>query len=124
MTTAKKLLIVGLVFLVVGSALLGGLQRNHYQREQSRRYFKSKYTAEAEQYLSAYQQWLTMPAEERNNLPSEWWQRDKGKSQEQVRREQQERLQADIEKLSSIEPVMYLLADFLYGQNWQQEAAS
>jgi molecular chaperone GrpE (heat shock protein) len=119
----KKLIILGLVLFLVGSAVL---IRSLVGRRKERRLvasYKLKYASEADEYLKQYNEWSKLPPEQRTQLP---WGLDKygqTKTKSQLCRERQERLKADLDKLAAGEKYVYPFANILYGENWQEEVS-
>jgi molecular chaperone GrpE (heat shock protein) len=119
----RKFTILGLVLLIAGAATLG-LVLNDKRKEQRRTAgYKLKYDSETNEYLERYNEWLQSPPEERAQLSSGLDEHGKTKTNAQLQIEQQERLKADMDKLSADEMDVYPFADVLYGENWQDELA-
>jgi len=117
----KKFAIPGLVLLLAGSAVLGWTLLEKNKEQQKAAYYKSKYGTEPDVYIRQYTEWLQLPPEQRVYLP---WGLDKDgkpKTDSQLQIEQQERLNADLEKLATGKKDTYPFANVLYGENWQEE---
>jgi len=80
-----------------------------------------KYASETDEYLKLYNEWLQLPSEERTRLPLGLNKDGENKPEAQLRQEQREKLEADMDKLAAGEADARLFADFLYGENWQKE---
>jgi len=115
----KKYVKLGLLILVTGSAVLGWVLIENNKDRQRAVYYKSKYGSDPEEYLKQYNEWLQLPPEQRANLP--WWLDKYGKSKtdDQLRKEQQERLNADLDKLATGKKEANPFADILYGEDWR-----
>jgi molecular chaperone GrpE (heat shock protein) len=117
----KKLIILGLVLFLIGtSALIWVLTAKRKERRLAASY-RLKYASETNDYLRQYSEWAKLAPEERARLP---WGLDNYKQagkESQSRREQQERLKADMDKLAAGKTDVHPFADVLYGENWQEE---
>ena len=115
----KKYVKLGLLLLVTGSAVLGWVLKEKSKDQQRAAFYKSKYGSDPEEYLQQYNEWLQLPPEQRANLP--WWldKYGKTKTEEQLQKEQQERLNADLDKLATGKKDANPFADILYGENWR-----
>ena len=117
----KKVVILGSVLILVGGSMLGWvLVEKRKQQERAARY-ESKYNLGTGEYLKQYNKWLQSFPDEQAKLPFELDGDGKTKTEEQLKQEQQERLQADLGKLATGETDVYPFADILYGENWQNE---
>jgi len=117
----KKFAIFGIVLLVMGSAVLVWVQvdrRNERRRAAS---CKMKYGSEPDEYLNRYDEWLKLPPQERAAMPLQVNGYGQAKTEEQLRAEQQERLNADLDRLAAGELDANPFADVLYGANWEDE---
>jgi len=117
----KKLVIIGLVLLLAGTAAFAWVLTKQRKERRLVASYKLKYASEVDEYLKQYNEWSQLAPEERARLP---WGLDKyreAKTEIQLRREQQERLKADLDKLAAGETDVYPFADVLYGENWQEE---
>ena len=117
----KKYVKLGLLLLVTGSAVLGWVLKEKSKDQQRAAFYKSKYGSDPEEYLQQYNEWLQLPPEQRANLP--WWldKYGKTKTEEQLQKEQQERLNADLDKLATGKKDANPFADILYGENWRNK---
>ncbi len=117
----KKLIIIASVLLVAGGATLTwALDQRRKDREEIADY-QSKYTTQADDFVRQYNEWLQMPPQERTELPLLLDEDGKTKTREQLRREQQGRFKANVDKLVSGVVTNPSLADILYGENWRAE---
>ncbi len=117
----KKVVILGLVLLLVGATMLGWFLSEKRKQQQRAASYESKYNLETGEYLKQYTEWFQSFPDEQAVLPFVLDGNGKTKTEEQLRQEQQERLQADLGKLAAGETDVYLFADILYGENWQSE---
>ncbi len=117
----RKFAIVGLVLLVIGGAVLGWVLSERRRERQRTASWKLKYSSEPDEYLMRYNRWLELPAEERAALPLEVNGYGQAKTKEEMEQEQQERLNADLDRLAAGEINAHPFADVLYGENWQGE---
>lgn len=117
----KKFVIFSLVLLLAGTVMLRWViieKRNEQQRVTS---YKLKYGSQTEECLKQYNEWLKLPPEERTELPLVLDKNGRNKTEAQLRQEQQERLNVDMDKLATGEMDVYPFADILYGENWQSK---
>ena len=117
----KKFVILGLVLLLAGSAMLGWVLIKERKQQQRIANSELKYGSETGEFLEQYNEWFQSFPEEPIQLPTELDGYEEGKSETQLRQEQQDRLQADLEKLAAGETDVYPFADVLYGEDWQSE---
>jgi len=117
----KKVVILGLVLLLVGTTMLGWVRTEKRKQQQKAAAYKSKYNLETGEYLKQYTEWFQAFPDEQSKLPFVLDENGKTKTEEQLKQEQQERLQADLGKLATGETDVYPFADILYGENWQNE---
>ncbi len=96
----KRLVILGLVLLFAGSATLGWVITEKRREQQQAAYYRSKYPDKSGTAM-----------DEQGRI----------KTKTQLQQEQQVRLKADLDKLAGGESDARAMADFLYGENWQQE---
>jgi len=117
----KKVVILGLVLLLVGTTMLGWVLTEKRKQQQKAAAYKSKYNLETGEYLKQYTEWFQAFPDDQSKLPFVLDENGKTKTEEQLKQEQQERLQADLGKLATGETDVYPFADILYGENWQNE---
>lgn len=117
----KKCAILGLVLLLVGGTVLGWVLTERRKERQRAASCKLKYGSEPDEYLRRYSEWSQLSPEERNDflLKLNGYGQDKTKAE--LKREQQERLAADLDRLATGELDAYPFADVLYGSGWQNE---
>ena len=101
----KIFVIIGLVFLIAGSAMFGWIYVEKKKEQQRIAKYESKHISGAGEFIEQF--------------GMEGY--DKGKIETQLRQEQYDRLQADLDKLASGEEDVSPFADILYGENWQEE---
>ena len=117
----KKVVILGLVLVLVGTTMLGWVLTGERKQRQKAAAYKSKYNLETGEYLEQYTEWFQAFPDDQSKLPFVLDENGKAKTEEQLKQEQQERLQADLGKLATGETDVYPFADILYGENWQNE---
>jgi molecular chaperone GrpE (heat shock protein) len=117
----KRFAILGLVLLFAGSATLWWVLAEKREEQQQTAQYQSKYGSELHKEMQQYDEWLRLPAEKRTALPPVLDEHGGIKTKAQLLQQQQGRLKADLDKLAGGEPDARALADFLYGENWQQE---
>ncbi len=117
----KKYAIAGLILLLAGTAAIKWSQAQIEKEQQQTVFYKSKYLSGLDDYLKQYDEWLQTAPEKRSPLPWGLDKEGKTKIDAQLRREQQERLIADRDKLAVEETDVYPFADILYGENWREE---
>lgn len=114
------------VIWTVVLVLLGGLGLTavvmdiHREKQQIARH-KARYGQGADVYLQQYFEWSTLPPEERIQNP--WGQGKYGgpEIREKLIHQQKDRLRADLPDLASGTTTPPIVADVLYGPDWQQE---
>ncbi len=117
----KRFVILGLVLLLAGSAALAWVLTEKRKEQQQAAHYQSKYGSELGKEMEQYDEWLRLPAEKRTALPPVLDEQGRIKTKAQLLQEQQGRLKADLDKLAGGESDARALADFLYGENWQEE---
>lgn len=117
----KNSAILGLVLLVIGGAVLARVLLDRRSERQRAVSCRLKYGSEPDEYLERYNEWLNMSPEERANTPLYVNGAGHAKTKSQVRAEQAERLNADLDMLATGELDASPFADVLYGENWQEE---
>jgi len=128
----KRFVILGLVLLLAGSAGLGWVLTEKRKDQQQTARYQSKYGSQLGKEMEQYDEWLRLPAEKRTALPPVLDEQGRIKTKAQLQQEQQGRLKADLDKLAGSQADSaevatkagsdaQALADFLYGDNWQQE---
>jgi len=117
----KKSLTIGLILMGVGLGVRGyviGIQKSEHQRAMR---YKDKHTLQMESVLDEYNQWLNTPQKERAALPWGFDKTGKKLKDAQLKKEQDERLIADLERLAAGEQHIFPFADQLYGKDWRQK---
>jgi molecular chaperone GrpE (heat shock protein) len=117
----KKLIIFGLILLVIGSTMLGWILVEKRKQQHKAASYKLKYNSETDDYLRQYNEWLELPPQERTQLPLVLDKYGNTKTKAQLWQEQNERLNADMDKLAAGEMAVHPFADIIYGENWQNE---
>jgi molecular chaperone GrpE (heat shock protein) len=101
----KIFFIIGLVFLIAGSAMLGWINLERQKEQQRISRYESKYDSGAEEIIEKF----VVEGYDRSEIEN------------QLRQDQEGRLQADLDDLASGEIEVSPYADILYGENWQEE---
>ncbi len=125
----KKFTVIALLLLFAGVTSLAWVSGEKRKEQQRAAHYKLKCASETQEYLKQYDKWLQLPPKERGSLP---WGLDKnGRAipKAQLLDEQQNRLNADLDKLaagqlqmdSADSPQAYPFADLLYGPLWQEK---
>jgi len=120
----KKGTLIGLLLAAVGLAVL---QRTLAEKEAQQKQidlYKARYVYDINKYFAQYDQWKRQSAEQKGSLPYGLDRNKEPKSEEQLKRQQQEHLKADLDKLLVAEPQDTDFADMLYGKDWQQQVNS
>ncbi len=117
----KKFVIFGLVLLLGGAAALIWVLTEQRKERRLAASYKLKYASEADEYLKQYNEWSQLPPQERPQLPWGLSKYGETRTEIQLRREQQERLKADLDKLAAGETDVHPFADIIYGESWQKE---
>jgi chemotaxis protein histidine kinase CheA len=115
----KKYVKLGLLIFVISGTVLVWVVTENNKDQKRAAFYKTKYGSEPEEYLKQYNEWLQLPPAQRANLP--WWldKYGKTKTENQLQKEQQERLNADLEKLATGKKDANPFADILYGEKWR-----
>ncbi|MEN6333048.1 MAG: nucleotide exchange factor GrpE [Phycisphaerales bacterium] len=117
----QKCTILGLALLLVG-ALATAWVYNETRTERAQAPAPGvKYALGPEEYLDKYGRWYELSPEQQNQLVLELDKDRKDKTPEQLVREQQARLHADLEKLAAGQMHPGEIADVLYGAGWENE---
>jgi len=117
----KKFITLSLVLILFGATVLGWTFAEKRIEQQKVDRSENKCTIETDDYIKQYHEWLQLPPEERTQLPLVFDKYGNTKTKAQLLQEQQERLEADLDKLAADEIDVYPFADVLYGENWQNE---
>ncbi|MHC4534136.1 MAG: nucleotide exchange factor GrpE [Planctomycetota bacterium] len=97
----KIFVIIGLVFLIAGSAMYGWIHLEKKKEQQRIANYKSKPDSGTAEFIEQF--------------------RTEGYDKSKFESQQHDRLQADLDELASGEKNISLDADILYGENWQDE---
>ena len=97
----KIFVIIGLVFLIAGSAMFGWIYLEKQEEQQRIANYKSKSDSGTAEFIEQF--------------------RTEGYDKSKFESQQHDRLQADLDELASGEKNISLDADILYGENWQEE---
>lgn len=112
--------IVGLAFLLIGGAVLAWVVSDGRSERDRVASCKVKYGSEADEYLKQYSEWLKLSPEQRAGMPLAVNGYGQAKTKEEIRVEQRERLNADLDRLATGELDAHPYADILYGKGWQE----
>ncbi|HON92014.1 MAG TPA: nucleotide exchange factor GrpE [Sedimentisphaerales bacterium] len=117
----QKCAILGMALLFVGGLATGWVY-NEKQTEQAQTPAAGiKYSLGPEEYLDKYGRWYQLSPEQQNQLVLELDKDRQDKTPEQLVREQQARLRADLEKLAAGQMNPGAIANILYGPGWESE---
>lgn len=117
----KKCAILGLMLLLVGGLALAWV-RSQARREQHEASVRAAEDAlKPEAYVDKYSRWYELTPEQQNQLVLEVDKDRQDKTREQLAGEQQARLQRDLDRLAAGEMSGGDIADFLYGDNWEEK---
>lgn len=116
-----KSVIIGLLLLVAGGGALWWTVSERQKENKEADLFRKKYSSETSEYIQQYEKWLKLSPEERAEIPLGLDVNGHVKTQDQLQKEQQERLKADLDKLAAGEMTVYPFADDFYGENWRDE---
>ena len=115
----QKCAILGLALLLVGGLTMAWVY-NEMRTEQAHTPTSGiKYSLGPEEYLDKYGRWYRLSAEQQNQLVLELEKYRQDKTPDQLAREQEARLRADLDKLAAGQMDPGPLADELYGAGWE-----
>jgi molecular chaperone GrpE (heat shock protein) len=109
------------VFVAAGMSGLGLVAWNLYQEDKNFQPYRNQFNQNDDEYLRLYEEWNRLTPEQKADNP--WGQGQYGgsKTNEQIRSEQPARLMSDLVDLATGAKEPHVLADLLYGNNWQEE---
>ena len=116
----KKCLLLGMAVLLVGGLAYGWLYKESRVNADGAGGARVTYSLKPEEYLDKYGRWYSLSAEEQNRLVLELDEDRKSKTAEQLAEEQQARLRTDLDKLAAGTMNPGDIADYLYGEGWEQ----
>ncbi|MBN2131236.1 MAG: nucleotide exchange factor GrpE [Sedimentisphaerales bacterium] len=117
----KKCAILGLMLLLVGGLALAWV-RSQTRREQHEASARAvEHSLRPEAYVDKYSRWYELTPEQQNQLVLELDKDRENKTREQLADEQQARLRRDLDRLAAGEMSGGDIADYLYGDNWQEK---
>ncbi len=117
----QKCAILGLVLLLAGGAAFGWLYRDTQEERRQAQSLVPANSLGSQEYLEKYGRWYQLSPEQQNQLVLELNNERKGKSADQLDRDQQARLKADLDKLAAGQMNPGDIADFLYGSGWESQ---
>lgn len=109
------------VFVAAGMSGIGLVAWNLYQEDKEFRPYRNQFNQSGDEYLRLYEEWSRLTPEQKQDNP--WGQGQYGGSttNEQLRSEQPARLMSDLADLATGAKEPHVLADLLYGSNWQEQ---
>lgn len=117
----KKCAILGLMLLLVGGLALAWV-RSQARREQREANIRAvEHSLRPEAYVDKYSRWYELTPEQQNQLVLDLDKDREDKTREQLAEEQQARLRRDLDRLAAGEMSGGDIADYLYGDNWQEK---
>jgi len=119
----RKFVIPGLLLLLIGTVALDWVLAEKRKEQKQAAHYRLKHNSDLSEHLRLYKQWLSLPPEERTQLPLGLDKQGKTKTKAELLQEQTERLKADLDKLAAGEMDAYPYADILYGENWRDEVS-
>lgn len=117
-------MIFGFILLLVGGVALGWILMEIRSEQWERARYQSEYSRETVDYMKQYDQWLLLPADERTAFPQLLDKDGQSKTIDQLKKEQHDRLIADLDELASNRKNVHPFADVLYGESWPIEVAA
>ncbi len=115
----QKCAILGVVILLAGGAIFGWLYREAENERLQTQSLVPVNAVGSQEYIQKYGRWYQLNPEQQSQLVLELDRERKSRTPEQLRREQQARLRADLEKLAAGQIYPGDIADFLYGPGWE-----
>jgi len=117
----KRSIVLGLILLLTGAAVLRWALAEKKNQQEQISLDKSKHVSKLSKGLQQYDQWLDLPPEERPLLPPGLDEYGEVNGVTDLQQQQRRRLKADLDRLAGGEMDTPPLANFLYGENWQEE---
>lgn len=117
----QKCTILGLVLLLAGGAAFGWLYREARDEQRQAQGLAPANALGSQKYIEKYGRWYQLSPEQQNQLLLEINEERKSRTDQQLGREQQARLRADLDKLAAGQMNPGAIADFLYGRGWENQ---
>jgi molecular chaperone GrpE (heat shock protein) len=117
----QKCTILGLVLLLAGGAAFWWLYSETQNERREAQSLAPATSLGSQEYVEKYGRWYQLSPEQQNQLVLELNNEQKSKSADEVAREQQTRLKADLDKLAAGQMTPGDIASFLYGRGWESQ---
>ncbi|MCL5281868.1 MAG: nucleotide exchange factor GrpE [Planctomycetes bacterium] len=117
----QKCTILGLVLLLAGGAAFGWLYNETQKERREARRLAPADSLGSQEYMEKYGRWYQLSLTQQSQLVLELNNQQRNKSAEELSREQQARLNADLDKLAEGQKVPADIVEFLYGHGWESQ---
>jgi molecular chaperone GrpE (heat shock protein) len=117
----QKCAILGLTLLLIGGVVTAWVVSETRTEQAQAPAPGAKHSLGPEEYLDKYGRWYRLSPEQQNQLVLELDKDRQSKTPEELAREQQARLRADLDKLAARQMDPGDIADILYGPGWEDE---
>ena len=115
----KKTIILASLILLISGAVFTLVNTGKNKEQQQAAVYRTKYASELEKYINEYSRWPALSPKRKEQLLAKLEGRDSGKTPQQFREKQRQRLQADMDRLVTGEAEIYPFAENFYGPDWQ-----